>query len=118
MQPMIRAENIIFRVGQFELKDISLHIARGEYFALMGPPGSGKSIFLECLSGLRRIRSGRVFIDGHDVTGLEPRQRGIGYVPQDYGLFTHLSVAGNIGFGLRGSGAARGNRRRKVHQVA
>jgi len=109
----------LFRVAQFELKGISLHIARGEYFALMGPPGSGKSILLECLAGLRRIRSGRVFIDGRDVTGLEPRQRGIGYVPQDYGLFSHLSVAGNIGFGLRGGGAAaRGNRRRKVHQVA
>jgi len=115
---MIRAEDILFRVGQFELKGINLHVAPGEYFVLMGPPGSGKSILLECLCGLRRIRCGRVLIDGRDVTALEPRERGIGYVPQDYGLFSHLSVAGNIGFGLRGAGAARRNRRRKVHEVA
>jgi len=115
---MIRTEDISFRVGQFELKGITLHIARGEYFVLMGPPGSGKSILLECVCGLRRIGCGRVLIDRRDVTGLEPRERSIGYVPQDYGLFSHLSVASNIGFGLRGRGVARRNRRRKVYRVA
>jgi molybdate/tungstate transport system ATP-binding protein len=115
---MIQTENISFRVGKFELKGITLHIARGEYFVLMGPPGSGKSILLECLCGLRRIRSGRILIDGRDVTGLEPKERGIGYVPQDYGLFSHLSVADNIGFGLRKRGIAGKSRHRKVNEAA
>jgi len=115
---MIRTEKVCFRVGDFALRDISLQIGRGDYFALMGPPGSGKSILLECMCGLRRIGSGRVTIGGRDVTHLEPRERGIGYVPQDYGLFSHLSVEGNIGFGLRRRGDGRGSRRRKVQRVA
>jgi molybdate/tungstate transport system ATP-binding protein len=115
---MIRTEGISFRVGQFELKGIDLHIARGEYFVLMGPPGSGKTILLECLCGLRRIGAGRVLIDGRDVTDLEPRERGIGYVPQNYGLFSHLSVAGNIGFGLRRRHTARRSLRHKIRGVA
>jgi len=98
---MIRTEQLSFRIGDFQLRSFSLEVARGAYFVLLGPPGSGKTIFLECLCGLRRIGSGRVFIDGRDVTGLEPRARGIGYVPQDYALFPHLSVERNIAFGLR-----------------
>lgn len=115
---MIRTEELWFRVGDFALKGISLQIAPGEYFVLMGPPASGKTVFLECLCGLRRINSGRVLIDGRDVTHLEPRERGIGYVPQDYGLFRHLSVEGNIGFGLRRRKTNRKNASRKIHQVA
>jgi ABC-type Fe3+/spermidine/putrescine transport system ATPase subunit len=98
---MIRAEEIVFRVDQFELKRLSIEIADGEYFILLGPPGSGKTVFLECLCGLKRLTSGRIYIDGRDVTHKEPRLRGIGYVPQDYALFPHLTVERNIGFGLR-----------------
>lgn len=118
VQDMIRIEKLCFRVGDFALRDISLQIARKEYFVLMGPPGSGKSVLIECMCGLRRIASGRIIIDGRDVTRLEPRERGIGYVPQSYGLFPHLSVTGNIGFGLRRRGIARRGIRRKIHDVA
>ncbi len=101
---MIRAEEISFSIGTFELRRLSIDIAEGEYFILLGPPGSGKTIFLECLCGLKKIQSGRIRIDGRDVTNLEPRRRGIGYVPQDYALFPHLSVEQNIIFGLRAHG--------------
>ncbi|MHC4173948.1 MAG: ABC transporter ATP-binding protein [Planctomycetota bacterium] len=98
---MIRTEEISFRVGTFRLQRLSINIAKGEYFVLLGPPGSGKTIFLECLCGLKKIDSGQIYIDGCQVTNLEPRARGIGYVPQDYALFPHLTVEQNIAFGLR-----------------
>lgn len=98
---MIRTEEITFSVGTFQLHRLSLEIAEGEYLILLGPPGSGKTVFLECICGLRRLGSGRIYIDGRNVTNLEPRRRGIGYVPQDYALFPHLSVEKNIVFGLR-----------------
>jgi ABC-type Fe3+/spermidine/putrescine transport system ATPase subunit len=106
---MIRAEDISFQIGTFQLRGLSLEMAGGEYFVLLGPPGSGKTIFLECLCGLKKIASGRIHIAEHDVTELEPRTRGIGYVPQDYALFPHLSVEQNIAFGLRVHGYARVN---------
>ncbi len=99
---MIRTEDMTFSVGTFRLQRLSVEIAQGEYLVMLGPPGSGKTIFLECMCGLKRIESGRIFIDGRNVTNLEPRLRGIGYVPQDYALFPHLSVRRNITFGLRG----------------
>ena len=111
---MIRTEEIVFHVGQFELKRLSIEIAAGEYFILLGPPGSGKTVFLECLCGLKRLESGRIYIDGRDVTALEPRLRDIGYVPQDYALFPHLSVEQNISFGLR----VRGRTQEKVAETA
>lgn len=98
---MIRTDEITFHIGTFELQRLSINIAGGEYFILLGPPGSGKTIFLECLCGLKKIASGRIYIDEQDVTNIEPRARGIGYVPQDYALFPHLSVEQNIAFGLR-----------------
>jgi molybdate/tungstate transport system ATP-binding protein len=98
---MIRIERISFHIGAFRLQNTSLEIATGEYFVLLGPPGSGKSIFLECLCGLKKIDSGKIYIDERDVTFLEPRARNIGYVPQDYALFPHLTVERNIAFGLR-----------------
>jgi ABC-type Fe3+/spermidine/putrescine transport system ATPase subunit len=98
---MIRTEEIFFNIGTFQLQRLSIGIVKGEYFILLGPPGSGKTIFLECLCGLKKIDSGRIYIDECDVTNIEPRARGIGYVPQDYALFPHLSVEQNIAFGLR-----------------
>ncbi|MHC4227021.1 MAG: ABC transporter ATP-binding protein [Planctomycetota bacterium] len=111
---MIRTEEISFSVGTFQLQRLSIEIAKGEYLILLGPPGSGKTVFLECLCGLKRLESGRIYIDGRDVTGLEPRLRGIGYVPQDYALFPHLTVEQNIAFGLR----VRGRTEEKIAETA
>jgi len=98
---VIRTEELGFSVGTFRLEEATLEVAEGEYFVLLGPPGSGKSMFLECLCGLNRAEKGRIFVDDVDVTNWSPRRRHIGYVPQDYALFPHLSVQRNIAFGLR-----------------
>jgi ABC-type sugar transport system ATPase subunit len=115
---MIRTEEISFSIGSFQLQRLSIKIAKGEYFILLGPPGSGKTIFLECLCGLKKIDSGRIYIDERDVTNIEPRARGIGYVPQDYALFPHLSVEQNIAFGLRAHSYKRKETQTKTIQTA
>jgi len=115
---MIRVENLCFSVGEFQIRDTSLEVSDGEYFALLGPPGSGKSIFLECICGLNRVASGRVFIDQRDVTHLEPRRRHIGYVPQDYALFPHLSVEQNIASGLLARHQPHGQVRQQTAKMA
>lgn len=115
---MIHADGLTLYAGAFRLGPLSLHVAAGEYFVLLGPPGAGKSLFLEVLCGLRPLASGKVFLHGRDVTRLEPRRRPAGYVPQDYALFPHLTVEQNIAFGLRANGATRPEIRRKVAEVA
>ena len=115
---MIRTQDMSFKIGSFSLTDFNVHINRGEYFVMLGPPGSGKSIFLECLCGLKRINSGSIFIDGQDVTKLEPRMRQIGYVPQDYAVFPHLTVRQNIEFGLKVHGVDKSERIARVNETA
>jgi len=115
---LIRAAGVSCRVGGFRLKGVDLEVGRGEYFVLLGPPGSGKTVFLECLCGLQRVESGRIEIGGADVTDLEPRRRRIGYVPQDYALFPHRSVAQNIAFGLSAAGLDRPERERRAGEAA
>lgn len=115
---MIRVEGLRYAVGDFGLRGIDLEIPSGEYFVLLGPPGSGKTVLMECLCGLARVQSGRIRIGDRDVTNLEPRERGIGYVPQDYALFPHRSVAWNIEFGLRASGLTRKDRERRTLEMA
>jgi ABC-type Fe3+/spermidine/putrescine transport system ATPase subunit len=97
---MIRVERLNLALGSFALQDLSLEVAAGEYFVLLGPSGAGKTLFLECLCGLNRINSGRIIVGGVDVTALEPRNRRIGYLPQDYALFPHQTVRQNAAFGL------------------
>ena len=115
---MIRTERISFRIGAFCLRSATLQVARGEYFVLLGPPGSGKTVFLEALCGLKRVESGRIYLDGRDVTHLESRQRRVGYVPQDHALFPHLSVADNIAFGLRARRTQRLDADRRTSEMA
>ncbi|RKY06858.1 MAG: ABC transporter [Planctomycetota bacterium] len=101
---MICTQDLTFEIGEFRLDSVGIEMLRNEYFVLLGPPGSGKTIFLECLCGLRKAASGRILLDGADITHDEPRKRNIGYVPQDYALFPHLTVRRNIAFGLRAAG--------------
>ena len=97
---MIEIERLHYSIGNFALQDVSLHVRPGEYFVLLGPSGSGKTVLLECLCGLNRVDSGRISIGDNDVTRLEPRNRCIGYLPQDYALFPDRSVLRNTLYGL------------------
>lgn len=114
---MINVIDLTYRIGDFWLRDMSLEIGDGEYFVLLGKPGSGKSVFLECLCGLNRIAAGTIKIAGKDVTSAEPRDRGIGYVPQDYALFDK-SVRGNIEFGLHVQAFPRSDIESYLHNIA
>ena len=97
---MIALENIVLRQGSFELRDIGLELAAGEYGVLMGASGSGKTTLLEAICGLRKIASGRIILGERDVSQLPPAERGVGYVPQDRALFPTMLVREQLAFGL------------------
>ncbi len=97
----IRIENLAVDLGSFHLQNINLNLAAGDFFALMGPTGAGKSVLLEALVGLVPLASGEIFIGDRKITNLAPEERGISIVYQDYALFPHLTVLGNIRYGLR-----------------
>lgn len=98
----VRAENIWHKFGNFvALKGVSLDIAPGQFVSLLGPSGSGKTTLLRIIAGLLNPRTGRVFIDGRDVTRLPADKREIGFVFQNYALFPHLTVFENVAFALR-----------------
>lgn len=98
---MIRAEGITFSVGDFYLGPIDLRVQRGEYFVLLGPTGCGKSTLLELMGGIRRLKKGKIFIGGRDITEAPPERRNIGFVAQENLLFSHLTVRKNIEFGMK-----------------
>lgn len=100
-EPRLRVEALGCSRGGFFLRDIDLSLRKGEYHILLGPTGSGKSTLLRCLLGLETSR-GAVLLDGQAVGGWPPGRREIGYCPQDYALFPHLTAEENIRFGLRG----------------
>ena len=90
--------------------DVSLTVERGEFFALLGPSGCGKTTLLRMIAGFETPDSGRIVIDGVDVTGVPPYARPVNMMFQSYALFPHLDVAGNIAFGLRQEGMERRRR--------
>ena len=92
---MIRVEHLSVRAGDFVLREAAFAVNRGEHAFLMGRTGSGKTTLLEAICGLRPVIAGRVLLDGREVTSSPPAQRGIGFVPQDAALFTHLPSANN-----------------------
>lgn len=98
---MISIEGINVHLPGFALRDVNLQINSGDYFVLVGPSASGKTVLLETIAGLHKIASGSIRIGDRDVTGLESEKRNMGMVYQDCALFPHLSVRENIAFGLR-----------------
>ncbi len=94
-------------LGQFSLRNIDLELDAGEILVLLGPNGAGKSVCLEMIAGFHRPATGRIVIHGREVTDLPPEQRRVGLMFQNFGLFPHLTVVGNIAFGLRARSRAR-----------
>lgn len=114
---MLEIRDLEAVAGDFRLKGISFAAPGGSYGVLLGPPGSGKSVLVETICGLRAPSRGQVFIGGRDVTDLAPRERRVGYVPQDYVLFPTKRVADNIVFGLRSRGWGRADALKQVEPV-
>ena len=98
---MIELRHVGIVSGAFNLRDVSLTLQSGEYVALMGRTGQGKTTILEAIAGLRTVTDGQIIIEGTDVTHLPPAQRGVGYVPQDLALFPTMTVRENLEFALR-----------------
>jgi len=114
---MIQLENISIDLGEFHLRHINLQIPQGKYMALLGPTGAGKTVLVECVVGIYRPASGRILVGGRNVIDLYPEERNIGYVPQDYALFPNMTVAENIGYGLRARKASKPQIRQKVQEM-
>ena len=100
------------------VKDLDLEIADGEFLVLVGPSGCGKSTTLRALAGLEPTSSGRITIDGKDVTNLEPGDRDIAMVFQNYALYPHLTVEQNMGFALKLAKLPKADIKSKVHAAA
>jgi len=96
---------------------VDLEIASGEFFTLLGPSGSGKTTTLRLIAGFERPDQGRIELAGRDVTGRPPYLRDVNTVFQDYALFPHMTVAENVGYGLRVRGVGRRDRRLRVDEI-
>ena len=108
----------IFDNGHAGVRDVSLDISDGELVVLVGPSGSGKSTLLRVIAGLDVPTSGRILLDGKDITALPPQARDLAMVFQSYALYPHKSVAQNLAFGLRMRGHAPAEIERRVRSVA
>jgi ABC-type sugar transport system ATPase subunit len=95
----LEVQNIAVRAGSFRLGPITLTVGDGEYLIVLGPTGAGKTVTLEAIAGLRRLDSGRVLMDGQDMTAAPPEARRIGFLYQDSLLFPHLGVRDNLAYG-------------------
>ena len=115
---MLTVESVSVSLGgERVLNAVSLSVAAGEVVAVFGPSGSGKSTLLRAVAGLVDVDSGRVLVDGADVTTVPTHRRSVGMVFQDEQLFPHRDVAGNVSFGLEMAGVERGERDSRVAEV-
>ncbi len=112
---MLRIDNLYKKLGSFELTNINLNIEKDEYFIILGPTGTGKTVLLELIAGMYQPDKGSVWFGDTKISDLYPEQRNIGFVYQDYALFPHLTVKENIFFGIkcRGIDVNEGHRRFK-----
>ena len=103
---ILRLNSISKRFGPaVTADDLSLEVRRGEFFTFLGPSGSGKSTLLRMVAGLEQPDSGRIEIDGREVSGVPPWSRNLGMMFQQYAIFPHMTVAENVGYGLKVRGA-------------
>ncbi|MEL7091345.1 MAG: sn-glycerol-3-phosphate ABC transporter ATP-binding protein UgpC [Pseudomonadota bacterium] len=117
--PEIRLENLTKRYGSVEvLHGIDLQMAENEFTVLVGPSGCGKSTTLRMIAGLESVSDGEIFMGGAPVSALEPKDRNLAMVFQDYALYPHMDVAQNISFALRLQKRPKSEIDAKVREVA
>jgi putrescine transport system ATP-binding protein len=117
-RPFIRILGVTKRFGQFTaVDDVSLDIFKGELFALLGGSGCGKTTLLRVLAGFEQPTKGQVFIDGEDMTEIPPYERPVNMMFQSYALFPHMTVAKNVGYGLKHEAMSDAQRRDRVQAM-
>jgi putrescine transport system ATP-binding protein len=115
---VVRFEAVSKRFGQVTaVHALTLEIRQGEFFALLGPSGCGKTTLLRMLAGFETPTEGRILLDGEDIADMPPHRRPINMMFQSYALFPHLTVAGNIAFGLRQEQAGRAETADRVAEM-
>jgi putrescine transport system ATP-binding protein len=116
--PFIRIDQVTKKFGDFAAVDaVSIEIEKGELFALLGGSGCGKTTLLRMLAGFETPSSGRIFIDGQDMTGVPPYQRPVNMMFQSYALFPHMSVERNVGYGLKHETMSAAQKADRVKQM-
>lgn len=116
--PHLHIESLSKSFGTVEaLKDVNLTVQRGAFVCLLGPSGCGKTTLLRIIAGFEQPSSGRLLLDGSDITGLAPHRRGFGMVFQSLALFPHMSVAENIAYGLKLRKASRQEQKDRVEEL-
>jgi len=103
--------------GNTVVRNVDLAFNEGEFVSLLGPSGCGKTTILRMIAGFERPSSGRILVQGKDITGQPANQRKIGMVFQAYALFPNMNVAGNIGFGLKVAGTPREEARARIAEM-
>jgi putrescine transport system ATP-binding protein len=117
-EPLIRIENVSKRYGDvLAVNNVSLDIRRGEFFALLGASGCGKTTLLRMLGGFETPTAGRILIDGADMSGVPPYERPVNMMFQSYALFPHMTVEQNIAFGLHQDRMPKAAIRERVREV-
>ena len=116
--PYVRIDRLTKRFGDFvAVRQVSLEIARGEVFCLLGGSGCGKTTLLRMLAGFEAPTEGAIYIDGVDVTQVPPYERPVNMMFQSYALFPHMTVAQNVAFGLRQDGTGRAEIEARVREM-
>jgi putrescine transport system ATP-binding protein len=116
--PLVRFEAVTKRFGAVAaIESLSLDIEHGEFFALLGPSGCGKTTLLRMLAGFETPTEGCITLDGEDIIAVQPHRRPVNMMFQSYALFPHLTVEGNIGFGLRQEKATRAEIAERVTEM-
>jgi putrescine transport system ATP-binding protein len=116
--PYLRIENVTKRFGDFvAVNDVSLDVRRGEIFCLLGGSGSGKTTLLRMLAGFETPTSGKIFIDGQDMSAIPPYDRPVNMMFQSYALFPHMNVQKNVAFGLEQERLGRQEIERRVGEI-
>lgn len=117
--PSLELSQIIKDYGAFRaIKSVGFDVEPGEFIVMVGPSGCGKSTLLRSIAGLESITSGTVKIDGRDVTNVEPSERGVAMVFQNYALYPHMTVRQNMGFALKIAGRPKAEVNQAVERAA
>ncbi|HXF87937.1 MAG TPA: ABC transporter ATP-binding protein [Xanthobacteraceae bacterium] len=118
VRALVRFEAVSKRFGSAAAVDrLSLDIYEGEFFALLGPSGCGKTTLLRMLAGFEQPDEGRILLDGQDIADVPPHRRPVNMMFQNYALFPHLTVAGNVAFGLKQDGLPRAEIEARVREM-